>query len=147
MAVDFEITNFKDDEEPAITAGFLNKLQQQTKTNLENIDNKEVSGTVETRVARTTVSANTTITDGYRIVLPINYKVGNNSLALFWNGVRLTKATDTEDGHYKESGTVGELSNEILMHRTTADGNYTLPEDITLTVVVQGVNDEGGAVG
>ncbi len=38
MAIDFEIVNFKDDEEPAIDAAFLNDLQDMIKTNFTDID-------------------------------------------------------------------------------------------------------------
>ena len=46
-------------------------------------------------------------------------------------------ATDTEDGHYKEVGTTGSLSNKIQFYRTEADGSWTLDEDVILTAIVR----------
>ena len=146
MAIDFETIEFKDDETPCIDAAFLNKLQKQTKSNLENLDNKEVSGEIITKVVRIKIPSGTIITDKYEIMLPLYYTVGNNSLELYWNGVKLTKATDTEDGHYKEIGSTGIESNIIQIHRTEEDGTYTLSEDVILEVLVRdGMG--GGAVG
>lgn len=146
MAIDFETIEFKDDETPCIDAAFLNKLQKQTKTNLENLDNKGISGEINTKVARVKIYSGTIITDEYEIMLPLDYIVGSNSLELYWNGVKLIKATDTEDGHYIEIGMPSSESNLIQMHRTAEDGNYTLSEDVILEAIVRG-EIGGGAVG
>lgn len=70
-------------------------------------------------------------------------KYGNNSLEVRLGGLVLIRATDTTDGHYKEVGQAGELSNKITFYRTEADGNWTLYEDITMTFVIKGVAQNG----
>lgn len=42
----------------------------------------------------------------------------------------------------KKSGTAGALSNKIKFIRTTAEGNWTLLEEIIITAVVRGVEQE-----
>ena len=85
------------------------------------------------------IPSDTNITNGYEITLPINYICGNNSLEVFWNGVLLQKASETEDGHYKEVESTGATSNKIQINRTAADGNYTLSEDVILTAIVKNI--------
>ena len=86
-----------------------------------------------------TIEAGTTITNGYSITLPITYTVGRNNLALYWNGQRLIpKTSSNTDGHYQEVGTTGSTSSTITIYRTSADGDYTLTEDVHLHIVVKG---------
>lgn len=108
--------------------------------------NDTVSGKVEISTGRVILEVDTEITNDYEITLPISYTVGNNSLSLFWNGVKLMKATNTEDGHYVEVGTNGVTSNLIRFHRTTEDGSYLLSDDVVLEIVVIGTNTEQGGV-
>lgn len=108
-------------------------------------------GTVGIQSARQVITSGTVIVNEFEITLPINYTVGDNSLALYWNGSKLIKATDTEDGHYKEVGTSGSISNKIKMNRTESDGNYKLISDVILEEIVTGVSEatateEGGVV-
>lgn len=98
-------------------------------------ENLEVAKNID--IGTVTIAANTTITNGYEVTLPIQYQVGNNSLELRLDSEVLKLATDTEDGHYKEIGTAGAKSNIIQFYRTTADGNWTLDEDATLTAIVR----------
>ena len=85
------------------------------------------------------IEAGTTISNGYSITLPTTYTVGRNNLELYWNGQRLIpKTSSNTDGHYQEVGTTGSTSSTITMYRTSADGNYTLTEDVHLHVVVKG---------
>lgn len=116
-----------------------------------NIEMTTGGGTVEIQRYRTTLSAGTIIVDEYGVILPISYIVGNNSLAVYWNGQKLIKATATEDGHYNEVGEDGASSTVITFHRTASDGSYTLPEDVVLEAVVTGTleiisasEEEGG---
>ena len=46
-------------------------------------------------------------------------------------------ASDSEEGHYKEVGTTGALSNKIQFYRTSSDGSWTLDEAVTLTAIVR----------
>ena len=87
-----------------------------------------------------TISAGTTITNGYTIewTKGYNYVCGSGDLKVFWNGMLLKKATDTEDGHYIEGDDDGEECGFIKMHRTIDDGNYTLNEDVLVLIVIQG---------
>lgn len=91
------------------------------------------------------VEQDTTITNGYEVTLPdgLQYQVGNNSLEVRLNSIVLIRATDTQDGHYKEVGQAGALSNKITFYRTEADGNWVLYEDITMTFVIRGVAQGG----
>lgn len=57
------------------------------------------------------------IADNSEITIPCNYKVGNDSLMVIFNGEVLLKATDTLDGHYKEVGITGSISNKIKIHQ------------------------------
>ena len=54
----------------------------------------------------------------------------------------LRLASDSEDGHYKEVGTTGALSNKIQFYRTSSDGSWTLEEEALLTAIVRGVTQE-----
>ena len=83
------------------------------------------------------IEASSTISDNYEITLSNSYIVGDNSLEVYWNGVLLKKATDNEDGHYKEVGTAGSSSNKIQFYRTSDDGSYTLQEDAILTAIIR----------
>ncbi len=150
MPINFNKTTFTDGQEPPIDDTFLNNLQDQIESNLKYLDEKQVSSPVKVQKGHQIVSKGSTIINEYQIVLPISYTVGNNSLELFWNGSKLIMTTDTADGHYKEVGVAGQISNKIKMHRTAADGNYTLLEDVVLEAVVTGVSEtttvsEGGA--
>ncbi len=87
----------------------------------------------------TKIAKGTTITNGYSVTLPIEYTVGNNSLEVRAGTEVLILATSTTDGHYKEVGNAGEQSNKITMYRTSADGSWTLEEELILTEIVRGV--------
>lgn len=93
-------------------------------------------------VSTVTIPANTTITNGYEITLPIQYQVGNNSLELRLDSEVLKLASETADGHYKEVGAAGAKSNKIQFYRTEADGSWTLEEAALLTAIVRGVSQE-----
>lgn len=93
-------------------------------------------------VGQVTITEGTTITNGYELTLPVTYEVGNNSLALYLEGERLIKATDTTDGHYTEIGDDDEESTTIALYRTDDDGDWTLTEDITIIAVVKGVGQD-----
>lgn len=139
MTSDFQKRTFIDDiRDPAIDAEFLNKIQDK----IIELDEREVTATGggSQAVARKIIPSGTTIINGLEIELPISYIVGNNSLSLFWNSGKLILVTNS-DGHYTEVGAAGSISNKIKMYRTQEDGNYTLPNDVILEVVVLG----GGA--
>ena len=74
-------------------------------------------------------------TAGQEITIPCNYKVGEEVLDVYLNGERLLKSSDDAgtDGHYREVGTTGSISNKI---KTTTDWN--LEEGDVLDLVVRG---------
>ena len=92
--------------------------------------------------ASITIPSKTKITNGYILTLPLYYQVGNNSLEVRLNSEVLKLAKDNKNGHYKEVGNEGKLSNVIQFYRTTNDGDWTLAEDIEITEVVRGVSQE-----
>lgn len=69
------------------------------------------------------------------ITLPCYYKVGEEVLDVYLNGERLLKSSDDAgtDGHYREVGTTGSISNKI---KTTTDWN--LEEGDVLDLAVRG---------
>ena len=54
----------------------------------------------------------------------------------------LKLASETADGHYKEVGTAGTLSNKIQFYRTEADGSVSFSTDSTITAIVRGVEQD-----
>ena len=69
------------------------------------------------------------------ITIPCYYKVGEDVLDVYLNGERLLKSSDDSgtDGHYREIGDIGSISNKI---KTTTDWN--LEADDVLDLVVRG---------
>ena len=74
-------------------------------------------------------------TEGQEITLPCYYKVGEEVLDVYLNEERLIKSSDDTgtDGHYREVGTTGSISNKI---KTTTD--WSLEEGDVLDLVVRG---------
>ena len=70
--------------------------------------------------------------------LPCNYKVGDNSLEIFYNNELLIKETsEDEEANYREIGTVGAISNKVMF-------GWNLPIGSILNILVKGeyVEDE-----
>lgn len=78
---------------------------------------------------------NADTTEGQEITLPCYYKVGEEVLDVYLNGERLIKSSDDSgtDGHYREVGDSGSISNKI---KTTTDWN--LEKGDVLDLVVRG---------
>lgn len=74
-------------------------------------------------------------TAGEETTIPCYYKVGEEVLDVYLNGERLIKSNDDSgtDGHYREVGSTGSISNKI---KTTTDWN--LEADDVLDLVVRG---------
>ena len=89
------------------------------------------------------LESGTVISNGKELELPLKYQVGNNSLEVYLETERLRLATATVDGEYTEVGEAGTLSNKIAFYRTEAEGDWTLDERVTITVIVRGVVQEG----
>lgn len=78
---------------------------------------------------------NADTTAGQEITIPCYYKVAEDVLDVYLNGERLLKSTDDAgtDGHYREVGDSGSISNKI---KTTTDWN--LEKGDVLDLVVRG---------
>lgn len=92
-------------------------------TNLNKIEQKLI---VNTYIVTTTE----TIAENTDYEIPCNYKVGNNSLEIFYMGEKLIKGT-----HYIEVGEAGAISNKIQFY----DWGQAVPVDITIEFDVRGV--------
>lgn len=66
--------------------------------------------------------------------IPIPYKVGNNSLEVYYMEDKLVKTTDDLEGHYKEVGEVGSISNKIQFDRW----GQAVPINRTIEFIVRG---------
>ena len=72
-------------------------------------------------------------TAGQEITIPCYYKVGEEVLDVYLNGERLIKSSDDSgtDGHYREVGDTGSISNKI---KTTTDWNLEQGDVLDLVV-------------
>ena len=77
-----------------------------------------------------TVTTTETIAENTDYEIPCYYKVGNNSLDVFYQGENLIK-----DVHYKEVGTAGTISNKIQFY----NWGQAVPTGRVIKFVVRGV--------
>lgn len=94
----------------------LNLLQDNIETEINTIQVHKYRQNITT-----IISANTNFT------IPCNYKVGKDTLDVYYMGERLIKTTNTQEGHYKEIGADGSISNALQLDGWSA-GDLT---DIT----------------
>lgn len=82
--------------------------------NLNNMQ-KNIEDSVETYIYNLILTAN--VNAGGEITLPFYYKVGANVLQVYYMGQLLLLSSDDAgtDGHYREVGTAGSLSNKIKL--------------------------------
>lgn len=82
--------------------------------NLNNMQ-KNIEESVETYIYNLILTAN--VAAGGEITLPFYYKVGANILQVYYMGQLLLLSSDDAgtDGHYREVGTSGSLSNKIKL--------------------------------
>ena len=82
--------------------------------NLNNMQ-KNIEDSVETYIYNLILTAN--VAAGGEITLPFYYKVGANVLQVYYMGQLLLLSSDDAgtDGHYREVGTSGSLSNKIKL--------------------------------
>ena len=96
-------------------------------TNLNNIENElELLYTIQT----STVTTSTTIAENTDYTIPLNYKVGDNSLEVIYMGEKLIKGT-----HYIEVGNTGAVSNTIQFY----NWGQSVPTGRTIEFIVRGV--------
>ena len=79
-------------------------------------------------------------TAGQEITLPCYYKVGKEVLDVYLNGERLIKSSDDSgtDGHYREIGATGSISNKI---KTTTDWNLEANDVLDYTIQFKLINE------
>lgn len=72
----------------------------------------------KTTVNRSLQITTAEITDNSQIIVPMNYQVGNNSLAVYVMGEKLVKAdpSSSVDGNYIEVGNTGSVSTTIQLY-------------------------------
>ena len=82
--------------------------------NLNNMQ-KNIEDSVETYVYNLILTTN--VAAGGEITLPFYYKVGANILQVYYMGQLLLLSSDDAgtNGHYREVGTAGSLSNKIKL--------------------------------
>lgn len=82
--------------------------------NLNNMQ-KNIEDSVETYIYNLILTAN--VNAGGEITLPFYYKVGAGVLQVYYMGQLLLLSSDDAgtDGHYREVGTSGSLSNKIKL--------------------------------
>ena len=100
-----------------------------------NFENVKKTTTSDVLTSKYSLEIDSDKTAGQEITLPCYYKVGEEVLDVYLNGERLIKSSDDTgtDGHYREIGTTGSISNKI---KTTTDWN--LEADDVLDLVVRG---------
>ncbi len=115
---------FKNGQEPCLNDTNLNQMQKLIKADVK-----------EKQSFKYALEITADKTAGQEITLPCYYKVGEEVLDVYLNGERLLKSSDDAgtDGHYREIGDTGSISNKI---KTTSDWN--LEEGDVLDLVVRG---------
>lgn len=115
---------FKNGEAPYMSDTNINQMQKLIKADIK-----------EKQAFKYILEITADKTAGQEITLPCYYKVGKKVLDVYLNGERLIKSSDDSgtDGHYREIGATGSISNKI---KTTTDWN--LEEGDVLDLVVRG---------
>lgn len=115
---------FKNGQAPYMSDTNINQMQKLIKSDIK-----------EKQAFKYTLEITEDKTAGQEITLPCYYKVGEEVLDVYLNGERLIKSSDDSgtDGHYREIGDSGSISNKI---KTTTDWN--LEADDVLDLVVRG---------
>ena len=115
---------FKNGQSPYMSDTNLNQMQKLIKADIK-----------EKQAFKYTLEIDTDKTAGQEITIPCYYKVGEEVLDVYLNGERLLKSSDDAgtDGHYREIGDKGSISNKI---KTTTD--WALEQGDVLDLVVRG---------
>lgn len=89
-----------------LSAFVMNKLQDNT----EEAINEQI-------LHKYILKVTSTIATGGTITIPCKYKVGSNVLDVYLNGQKLLLSSDDAgtNGHYREVGTAGSISNQIKL--------------------------------
>lgn len=81
-------------------------------------------------VQSATIATSTTIAENTDYTIPLNYRVGDNSLEVIYMGERLIKGV-----HYIEVGNDGTVSNKIQFY----NWGQSVPAGRTIEFIVRGV--------
>ena len=102
---------------------------------VQNNKNKKINYS-EIRCHKYISVVTTAMTGENEMAIPCYYKVGTDCLDVFLNGEKLIKSIQEngEDGHYKEVGETGSISNKILIGST----EYTIDVGDCFEFVVRG---------
>lgn len=117
----------------------ITKIKQKTSDGYEEYD---FLNEKDTWVCHMTLPAGATITNGFTLTWSeeweetYKYEPGTGSLRVYWDGILLKEASDSEDGHYIEydDSDVGK-SGSIRFYRTSSDGTYTTTDDVIITII------------
>lgn len=94
-------------------------------TNVDDLATKQ-----ETKVQTATVLTTEAIAENTNYTIPLKYRVGDNSLEVYYMGEKLIKGE-----HYIEAGEAGSTSNIIQFH----DWKQAVPAGRTIEFIVRGV--------
>lgn len=101
-------------------------MLKEDKTKLDNIESGAQKNLTETH---TTLTTTTPIEENTNYTIPVNYKVGSNTLDIYYMGEKLVK-----NEHYIEVGESGAVSNIIQFK----DWGQAVPKDRIIEFVVKG---------
>lgn len=93
-----------------------------------NVDNLATKAEIKIQTAKVTTS--TTIAENTNYTIPLNYRVGDNSLEVYYQGTKLIK-----NEHYIEVGTEGDTSNIIQFY----NWGQSVPAERLIEFHVKGV--------
>ena len=96
---------------------------------VQNNVNKKIKMKKLRTETHTTLTTTTTIAENTNYTIPLNYKVGSNTLDIYYMGEKLVK-----DEHYIEVGESGAVSNIIQFK----DWEQSVPKDRIIEFVVKG---------
>lgn len=130
--VNKEVNDFKTE----VKSGF-DTFKQQTNNTVQDLADG-ISSTQVFHKYKLIITENIELEEG--IILPCNYKVGQDVLDVFFNGERLLLSSNEEgtDGHYVEIGELNSISNKI---KITTDWNLKIGDVLELIVRGEYAND------
>lgn len=96
---------------------------------VQNNVNKKIKMKKLRTETHTTLTTTTPIAENTNYTIPVNYKVGSNTLDIYYMGEKLVK-----DEHYIEVGESGAVSNIIQFK----DWGQSVPKDRIIEFVVKG---------
>ena len=123
--IEYTVTPAQRTGNTPLSAFVLNKMQDNIEEDIDSIKSHKYISVVTTAMTRES-----------EVTIPCNYRVGTDCLDVFLNGEKLIKSIQEngEDGHYKEVGETGSISNKILIGST----EYTIDVGDCFEFIVRG---------